>query len=247
MKVFIAAVLLALVSIIGATSAQEPGLTDQLAVVKQVSGVLECRVISGNQPCGTDRFMLTVQADGSRMLRSNTQMPSRGMQIDIAIQVDSDFRPLQAYTSNYSEGKFFGTGLFAIEDNQLTAMVQTPDAIKTEIIEVPAQFSMLLHPVSADGWHFGHYDKAKGGVQVLSRCTVGAARDSVRCGMRTVELEYLSDETLTVPAGTFKTERYRFGDDTEVWLTGPDNMVVQHVYNTFGTRYQLTALEISDL
>ncbi|MDH3977827.1 MAG: DUF3108 domain-containing protein, partial [Gammaproteobacteria bacterium] len=157
------------------------------------------------------------------------------------------FRPLQAYTSNYSEGKFFGTGLFAIEDNQLTAMVQTPDAIKTEIIEVPAQFSMLLHPVSADGWHFGHYDKAKGGVQVLSRCTVGAARDSVRCGMRTVELEYLSDETLTVPAGTFKTERYRFGDDTEVWLTGPDNMVVQHVYNTFGTRYQLTALEISDL
>ena len=106
--------LFCLVLAYGTVSAQEPGLTDQQAVVKKVSGTLECRVTEGGYPCGTDKFMLTVQADGSRTLRSNTQMPSRGMQIDITLQVDAGYQPMNAYTSNYAEGAFFGSGLFVV-------------------------------------------------------------------------------------------------------------------------------------
>ncbi|MDX2145785.1 MAG: hypothetical protein SFV19_20700 [Rhodospirillaceae bacterium] len=223
--------------------AQGPALTDARAVERVITGKLECRTVADDKLCGSDSFMLSLQTDGTRTLRANTEQPDRGMQINIVLRVAEDLRPLEGYTLTYSEGKFLGAGLFAINGDTLTASVKTPTRQSLETIAVPANFSLLLHPVSADGWHFGYYDMAKGGVQESSRCVVGGARESVRCAMSTTPLEFVANERITVPAGTFDTRRFKFGANTEVWLAGRDNVMVRHDYRTFGTRYQLVELK----
>ncbi len=226
----------------GAAGADEPGLTEKPAVLRAVAGTLECRSIAAGTPCGTDTFLMTVQADGTRTLRARAELPARGMQIDITLRVDRDFRPLNAFSQTYSEGAFLGAGFWAVDGGTMTALIRTPVRIAEEKIPVPPAFSMLLHPVAADGWHFGGYDRAKGGRQEISRCAVGAARESIRCAFGPALLELVAEETISVPAGSFRTSHYRFGDNTDVWLTGEDLLVVQHEYRTFGIRYQLTEM-----
>jgi hypothetical protein len=233
---------LAILFLLEPAYAQEPRLTNQPAVIRSASGTLQCRVVADGTPCGTDTFLMTVQSDATRTLRARAELPDRGMQIDIVLRVDRNFRPINAFSQTYSEGAFLGAGFWAVEGGTLTAMVKTPERLAEEKIPVPANFSMLLHPVAADGWHFGYYDKAKGGKQTSNRCAVGAARESIRCALAPATLEFVADETIRVPAGTFKTEHYKFGESTDVWLTGADKLVVQHEYRTFGIRYQLTEL-----
>ena len=206
-------------------------------------GRLECRLITDDSLCGTDEFTLTLQSDGTRTLRSMTQQTDRGTQINIVLRVDRDFRPLEGFTTDYMEGEFLGTGLFSVNGNELTALVKTPERQSLETLEVPERFSLLMHPVSADGWHFGSYDMQRGGPQTATRCSVGGARESVRCALSEFTLEYLGDETIEVPAGKFDTQRFRMGENTEVWLAGEHRIMVQHVYRTFGTRYRLVALD----
>ena len=237
------AVFLAVGPVATAALAQGPALTDKKAVERVVSGTLECRTLEGAKPCGSDTWTLSVQTDGTRMLRAFTQQPDRGMQISIVLRVAADFRPLEGFTQTYSEGKFLGTGFFAVNGNVLTASVKTPERQSIETIDVPQNFSLLMHPVSADGWHYGYYDMAKGGVQESTRCVVGGARESVRCAMTKTPLEFVANERITVPAGTFETRHFKFGPNTEVWLAGPDNVMIQHEYRAFGTRYQLTELK----
>ncbi|MDX2224007.1 MAG: hypothetical protein SFV21_14755 [Rhodospirillaceae bacterium] len=236
---------LAIVLLMGgfATSAtsQEPGVVNVVVANRTIAGVLECRTLADNAYCGRDEFTITHHVDGTRALRALAVSDIRGLQIDIVLRVDRAFRPLEAFTQSYSDGKFLGVGFFAVSDDTLSALTKTPQRIVSETIPVPDRFSMLLHPVSADGWHFGHYDKAAGGRQSVPRCAVGGARESVRCALSESELAYVGPERLTVPAGTFETEHYRFGQNTEVWLAGPDYMMVQHEFKRFGTRYRLTA------
>jgi hypothetical protein len=140
---------------------------------------------------------------------------------------------------------FLGAAFFAVAGDTLTALTKAPERMVSETITVPQKFSMLLHPVSADGWHYGHYDMARAGPQTVPRCAVGGAKESVRCALSDSALEFVGRERITVPAGTFDTERYTFGQSTEVWLTGPYKIVVQHEFKRFGTRYQLTKLSES--
>jgi hypothetical protein len=219
-----------------------PAATDRRAVVASVSGTLLCRVVKTNKACGNETFTLTKQSDATRTLRVHSEMPDRGMQIDIVLRVDQNFRPLEGYTQTYASGKLLGSGFFAVRGLQLNAAVQTPERFVAEVLEVPENFSLLLHPVAADGWHFGYYDKTKGGTQTGVRCTVGAAMESVRCKLTPVQLTFVADETIKVPAGKFRTEHFRFGESTDVWVTGPDRIMVRHEYRTFGTRFELSKL-----
>ena len=58
-------------------------------------------------------------------------------------------------------------------------------------------------------------------------------------------LTFYGAETITVPAGTFETEHYRFGTppiSAEVWIHGPDRVVIKHEYARNDTRFLLTDL-----
>ncbi len=214
-------------------------------IERAVSGVHVCTGLTDGQPCGEDRWTMTVHTDGTRTLRSFLNQTSQGTQINLVLRAEADtFRPIDAYANVYSQGAFYGTGLYVVDGDKLHVTVNGAEENFTETIDLPEKFTLLLHPISADGWHYGAgYDLTKGGMQMHNLCTLGAAGRSVHCAVYPIGLEFLGMETLTVPAGTFNTEHYKFGKDTEVWITGPDRIMIQHEYRVRQSRYQLVEID----
>jgi len=102
---------------------------------------------------------------------------------------------------------------------------------------------VLLHPPSLDGWHYGMYDAVAGGAQPVPTFIFGGAGGGPRVAAFPIVLEFVGRESIKVPAGTFDTEHYHFGKDTEVWLAGPDRIMVRHEYRKAGTRFELARID----
>ena len=213
-------------------------------IERSLSGVHKCTGLNDGQPCGEDRWTMTVHSDGTRTIRSFLDQSTYGTQINMLLHADAEtFKPINAFANVYSGGGFLGSGLYAMDDGKLKVTVTSPIEHFVETVDVPDTFTLLLHPISADGWHYGAgYDLTKGGVQMHNLCTLGAAGRSVHCAVYPIALEFVGIETLTVPAGTFDTEHYRFGENTDVWIAGPDRVMIQHEYRVRGSRYQLVEL-----
>ena len=57
-------------------------------------------------------------------------------------------------------------------------------------------------------------------------------------------IDYHGEETVTVPAGTFTADHYTFYDGRyDIWLWGPDQILVRYVNFGNGNEYRLTQLE----
>ena len=213
-------------------------------VERAVSGVHVCTNMTNGAPCGEDRWTMAVHSDGTRMIRSTMGQSESGTQIDMIMHSDAkSFRPINAFASVYLGGGWLGAGQYAVKGDKLHVSVNTPVEQFMETVDLPENFTLLLHPISADGWHYGaNYDMTKRGVQMHNVCTLGAAGRSVHCAINPIALEFVGMEEITVPAGTFDTEHYRFGESTDVWITGPDRIMIQHEYRVGQTRYQLVEL-----
>lgn len=225
---------------------EEPTLSAEPLITRSLTGTLVCKNMADGSACGVDSFTLTVQSDGTRVLRTFFDWSITASQMNTVIRVDDNFRPLDGFAMAYLGGAFNGSGFYVVTDETLDMFVNSPEERFAEKTPRPENFSLLLHPISADGWHFGYYDMDKGGKQNGHTCTLGEIRRSVHCEMQEKTYEHLGSETLTVPAGTFETEHFLFGN-THVWFTGPDRIVVQHEHDDErgGTRFQLTALSDS--
>ncbi|MDX2221841.1 MAG: hypothetical protein SFV21_03765 [Rhodospirillaceae bacterium] len=213
------------------------------ATAKTISGELVCSSLRDAAPCGRETFTLTRQTDGSRTLRVFSDQLQRGNQISIVVRLDPGFRPLEGFTLTYASGQFLGAGFYAVRGDTLTSTVKTPERDVTEAMKVPEKFHLLLHPAAADGLHFALYDMKLGGEQRIPRCAAGNARESVRCMIAPeVRLQYVGEETITVPAGTFATRHFKYTDNTDVWVAGEDYVVVRHEYRGYRTRFELSTL-----
>ena len=222
---------------------EAPQPTDATLVKKIYSGTNVCKGLTDGSPCGSERWNMTVYEDGTRTIRTFLNSTDTASQITMVMRVDEDFKSIDAFSHGYSMGKFLGSGFYAVEGDKLKQTINTPDGVFVEELDVPENFSLLLHPVSADGWHYAYYDQKKLGQQTSQQCTLGAAGRSVMCAFSERMLEFVANETITVPAGTFDTHRFKFGDSTELWLMGPDRIIVQHEYGEGNSRYQLTEYE----
>ncbi len=226
----------------GPLSAQEVFESDTVITNKIINGTSVCEKIKDGSYCGTEKWTITSQADGTRTLRSFLDWTGSGSQVNLVLRIDENFRPLDAFANVYSNGKFFGTGSYIVNGNTVNVNVNAPDGPFTEQVEMEENFSLLLHPISADGWHYGYYDHDAGGEQTGHICILGMVGRSVLCAQAPTPLEYVGKETITVPAGTFETDHYHFGKQADVWVMGPDRLMVQHEYRVNGTLFKLTEL-----
>ncbi len=214
-------------------------------IERALSGVHVCTNLADGAPCGEDRWTMTVQNDGTRTLRSFLNQSNFGTQINLVMHSDAEtFRPIHAFANVYSGGAFLGAGHYAVDGDTLRVSVSSLAEHFVETVDLPDTFTLLLHPISADGWHYGAgFDPDGPAVQMHNLCTLGSAGRSMHCAVYPIRLEFLGSETITVPAGTFDTEHYKFGENTEVWIAGRDRVMIQHEYTVRGSRYQLTELE----
>jgi len=213
---------------------------------RAISGKHICTKLSDGSDCGSETWVITAQSDGTRTIRTYMDWSATETQMNIFLKTDQDYRPIEAFANVYSRGRLFGTALFVVHDDTLMATVNAPDKYFVETMPVPDNFSLLLHPIAADGWHFGYYDKQGPDTQTGSIFTLGAAGRSVLVKEIEMPLTFIGTETITVPAGKFDTEHYRFGDpaaSADVWFTGRDRMMVKHEYPTNDSRLLLTEVE----
>lgn len=216
------------------------------AIVAQLRGEYRSETLADGTLQGTERFTLTRHSDGSRSLQMLADLRSRGSWFNVYLHVDADFRPVTAFATYWTAGLLKGSGLFEIQGDALRATSRGPvSGAQSRATAVPAWFSIGAHPVSGDGWHTAHYDRQTRGVQALSLYSVDAGADQSKPVLGTLlplSVEYLGEEQVTVPAGTFMAQRFRLAGLNDLWVHGPDRLVVKSELPRRGIRYVLVAL-----
>lgn len=204
---------------------------------------------------GEDDFTLTVNADGTRTMRMFSLVQETGIMRDITHRVDKNFRPIETFTLTYRNGVRTGTGLFIFDGSKGRGLVLSNSGILTQEVEMPGFFAAVPHSMAADGWYFGEYDKAKGGVQHVKLFNPhggGDTNGSVLARIQTAPVKFIGKERITVPAGTFETERWQIingganNDDLyEVWVHGVDRIMVKLIDHPRDWVYNLKTFETS--
>lgn len=207
---------------------------------------------------GIERFSVSVAPDGSRTLHATCEIFDRRVSKDIVYSVDRNFRPMDASIRLIKDGTLLGTGWFRFDESGAECEVfnRQIGRVSQRITRPDAFPSFGPHPLACDVWHLGVYDHRSGEkVQYLDSVLSSVEHDGcsgpmlhpVRFG-----IEFVGPETVTVPAGTFETHRYRFHlagslpqehPPEELWCLPDDFIIVKiRVDGYMATTYELTEL-----
>ncbi|MDX2222825.1 MAG: hypothetical protein SFV21_08755 [Rhodospirillaceae bacterium] len=215
-------------------------------VVRGAKGTVVYKVLSTGAMLGGENWNLTVHPDGSRTMQALNRYGSPGVQRHVTLRVDARFRPLEAYLLYWVGGVWRGSGYFTVAGDTLTAVANTPNGRLSHALTVPENFSFIPHPLSTDAWHMWYYDKAKGGAQTITVYDMPGGADGPQAllgSMYTQSLTFVGRERVTTPAGTFDTEHYKIDDAVDIYVTGPDAIMVKFVWTPADRVYELVKLE----
>jgi hypothetical protein len=215
------------------------------SILRTASGTLEYRKIATGAVTGAERWSLVVHPDGSRTLNTANRIDAAGLQRNVVLTVDKDFRPRSLFASFWLGGAWVGTALMSTAGSRLTVVASTPHGRMTQDTEVPDRFAFIPHPPAANAWQVGAYDRARGGVQrvpLYDLQTRLAGPGNMFGALTSTPMEYLGVARIDVPAGRFDADHYRSGE-SEVWVHGPDAIIVRFVWNAVGEEYVLTSLQ----
>lgn len=223
----------------------DPSMTNA-NVVRGAKGTIVYKTIKTGAVIGGENWNLTVHPDGTRTMQALNRYGSPGVQRHVTYRVDANFRPLEAYMLYWVGGQWRGSGYFVVQGDQLTATANTPNGMLTHNLKVPRNFSFIPHPLSTDAWHMGYYDKKKGGVQTIAVYDMdapAAGPQTLLGRLYTQKLEYLGAEKMTTPAGTFDVDHFKIEDAVDIYVTGPDSIMVKFVWTPADRVYELVKLE----
>ncbi len=215
-------------------------------VVRGAKGTIVYKVLSTGAMLGGENWSLSVHPDGSRTMQALNRYGSPGVQRHVVYRVDQNFRPQEAYLLYWVGGQWRGSGLFSVEGDKLSVVANTPNGRLTQEVTVPKEFSFIPHPLSTDAWHMAYYDKAKGGEQSMTvyDMAAGAAGPQALLGrLYTQKLAFIGNEQVVTPAGSFATEHFKIDNAVDIYVTGPDDILVKFLWTPADRVYELVKLE----
>ncbi len=149
---------------------------------------------------------------------------------------------------------FMGSGWFHFTDQLAECETFMADrgrvSQRINISQRPPFFG--AHPVACDSWCTGGFNHSlEQNIQVLPQGMMSSLLSNGASGPmlhpQDLRVEYLGQEEVTVPAGTFMTRHYRFLlediPSEDVWCYGPDNLFVKIRWDLLSTTYVLVELE----
>lgn len=201
---------------------------------------------------GQEWFSVTVLANGDRTMRTQTEMHDIGLLRDVTQTVDKDWRPQDSFVRLSQNGQFTGCAWFRMDDTGIECEAFTRgDGRVSQRIETGTRVRILAsHPVMADAWQCANFDHGRPErTQIIAPWAHTSPRpdgsSGPLAGVSTKTMDYVGEERVTVPAGSFDTRHFRIHysiDKTlapmELWVTGPDFILV-NMTSPFG-RYFLT-------
>lgn len=217
------------------------------SIVRWAKGSYEYGKLDSDLIRGQEDWTLTVHPDGTRTVQAFVDLRDGDHQTNVILRVAETFRPLEGFVNFWRNGNFGGSGWYRIEGTDLSASVAGPRGHVIHRIEVPRHMSLRVHPVITEGWQLWAYDRAKGGSQQGALYNVVTIGNPPVPGVGVLlehRMEYLGVETVDVPAGEFTADHYTFYDGRyDIWLWGPDRILVRYANFGNGHEYRLSTLE----
>lgn len=212
---------------------------------------------------GREWFTHSVHSDGRRTMRALTEMDDDDLMRDVTFSVDENWLPLDCFVRLTIGDRFQGTGWFRFTDTYAECESFSIDGGRVSqrwpMDGRPPLF--VSHAVACDAWTNAAFDMSRKGERQLvyprMACSpLGNGGSGPMLGNSTtvtptpatLYLDYLGEEDVTVPAGTFKCHRMALnrGDIPrfEIWTHGPDFLPVQLRYDRLNQYYQLAELDM---
>lgn len=230
------------VSNVTVVAAQEVS-TANAAITRVASGIYRYESNDGAALRGTERFTLLVHPDGARTMMMWHDLAAKNAQFTVVLRVDVGFQPLEAYVNYWNDGRHKGSAFFRREGGVVRGESDGPSGRRSQREPVPGRFSIGSHPVAGDGWHLANYDSVRAGKQEVALFSLEASGDVTKPVLGRfvpLSIELIGVETVSVPAGNFETTHYRIAGVNDLWVTGPDLLVVKSEIPARRLRYVLT-------
>lgn len=201
-----------------------------------------------------ERFILTVNPDGTRTLRTLTRSPKGDLLRDVNQLVEANWRPIEAIGRLFFKNKAEGTVLRRIVGDKLQSYVWSREgAMDFAEFDAPPNMNIGYHPIFHDAWKMCFLDTSHRELQPIFGHTVSNSWNgsSLGHGLKvSSKARFDGRESVVVPAGTFECERFvwhtSFGKILHVWRSGPDHMCVKLAVaegDKAGSVYELASLE----
>ncbi|MEZ5564501.1 MAG: hypothetical protein R3F24_02845 [Gammaproteobacteria bacterium] len=214
---------------------------------------------------GREWFMTTWYPDGQRTLRAVSEIDKglaadRIVTRDVTYTVDRDRQPLDCHIRLHQDGQFLGAGWFNFRDGRSECQTWgIPAGRVSQCIEgTPPSFG--AHAITCDATHLERFDHGRPEKVQPARGVYLSSPEHDGCSGPMLfpinfSIEYVGRETITVDAGTFETDHYRFllegslekeHPTEELWVT-PDDFICVKVYvgGYMNASFELAELETS--
>ena len=201
---------------------------------------------------GRERFTVTVHENGDRTMRSVCEMDDSEVLRDVVYTVDKTWWPRDAFVRLTVKDAFMGSGWFRFTGRFVECESFTAEAgrisQRVEVEERPRTFGP--HPVACDVWHLAAFDlsspeKIQSWPSLMSSPLPNGASGPM-IGLSSIRVEHVGPEEVSVPAGTFKCEHFRFlltdRPPEDLWCTVDDYIMVKIRWDLLETTYELVEL-----
>lgn len=225
--------------------AQDENTGPNINVAKEIVGTLRLQTKSDKRYRGAEEWRIFVHPDGSRtMILSKDFVAANALQIMTA-HVDADFRPVDVYATYWVPDGYRGSIRVALDGENLRAVSEGPGGSVTDELTVPDEISIVTHGESMNGWYLWQGKRDVNGNHAATYFNFNPSPDGsalIRGRLHPASFQYLGNETITVPAGTFETERYLL-TNIEMWISGEHRILVKQSIVDEDKEYVLTRLE----
>lgn len=201
---------------------------------------------------GREWFHVTTAVDGSRTMRSIAEIDDSEILRDVVLTVDAAWRPVDSYVRVSVADQLVGSGWFRFRDGEAEV---DADSVRLgrlrQVMRTDGHAAMFgAHQVAGDGWQAALVPADTDGPvrveQVLLSSPLPNGASGPMLDVTAMTVERLGPETVSTPAGTFDTVRYRVTPDgldaEDVWVLPEDNTLVRSVWGHYGTTYELVEL-----
>ncbi|MDX2223338.1 MAG: hypothetical protein SFV21_11340 [Rhodospirillaceae bacterium] len=205
---------------------------------------------------GREMFHVTIQADGTRILRAICELEDDKLLRDVVATVGADWYPIDAFVRIVTDGAFVGSTWFrfthrAAECHAVTAL----EGRWSQAFDLDGPAGELgTHPVHADAWGLAHFPNREPGHEALppgvrfstSIQSNGGSGPLLTPSTGRKRRRYVGREKLTVRAGAFDVEHFQdlFPDKppADLWVTATDYVPVKVQWVYRKQTYELVEL-----
>jgi hypothetical protein len=234
---------------LGSSVAFAEPLPPNANVVREANGTLAYRALGTGQIRGEERFHISVHPDGSRTVSTISRYGPRDIQRHSLYRVDRALRPIDATVQYWIEGEWRASGLITVDSGGLHASSRSPLGNSAHDLAINQSFAILTHQLSPDAWRALLYDKSAGGVQPLRMydlSPLAEGPDGILGKLTTQHFDYKGETSITVPAGTFTVDHYSLEDAVDMYVHGPDAILIKWRFEAIDREHVLMTLERTD-